>query len=531
MRRLIVLLFAAASGYVSLSQEMLWMRLVSYMTGSRPSVFAHVLGFFLIGIALGALYAERICQRSLADPAKSPLRVVGRMLLVSACFYYISITAVGGLLVRNVLIGTLAVYAVVAIVSLLLGGIFPLLCHSAACWGQSVGLAVSRIYLANIVGSTLGPLLTGFVLMEYLQTDRIILWLSIVTLLLGAAAIILDGGRIGISITAAVAIIAIIFIHPTVYRDLLSNFHAWQRPVSHYTFVKENRHGIIATTSHPSGDILYGGGVYDGMFTTDPVVDANKITRAYMIAGLHPDPQDVIEIGLATASWTRVVADYQPVRQLTVIEINPAYLEVIRKYPQQASVLTDPKVRIEIDDGRRWLKRHPEAKFDVLLQNTSWHWRSEATNLLSEEYFRLCKSHLKKGGVIFCNTTGCWDVVYTAARVFRHVTRFKDSVAASDEPFALTPAQIERNLMKFIVDGKPYFGTDDPRLRQVVRELSTADLTDIGPELRAARDRQCVTDDNMAVEYKQVKLFDKERTWGSVWRRISFGAKSTQPRR
>ncbi len=184
MRRVFVLFFAAASGYISLSQEMLWMRAVSYMTGGEPSVFAHVLGFFLIGVALGALFAEQLCDRYFVRPGTSPVRFVGLMLIISALFYHLSIALTANLLTVSSALGTATMYVVVTIVSFLLGAVFPVLCHYGARAGQSVGLAVSRLYVANIVGSTLGPLLTGFVLMQYLPTDRIILCISAATLVL-----------------------------------------------------------------------------------------------------------------------------------------------------------------------------------------------------------------------------------------------------------------------------------------------------------------------------------------------------------
>ena len=61
MQRWFILFFAAATGYISLSQEMVWMCAVSYMTGGEPTVFVHVLGFFLLGVAGGALYGEQLC--------------------------------------------------------------------------------------------------------------------------------------------------------------------------------------------------------------------------------------------------------------------------------------------------------------------------------------------------------------------------------------------------------------------------------------------------------------------------------------
>ncbi len=310
---------------------------------------------------------------------------------------------------------------------------------------------------------------------------------------------------------------------------MLERFHlAGGTITGQYKYVNENRHGIITVSTSPKGDILWGGGVYDGMFTTDPVLDANGIKRAYMVAALHPNPQTVLEIGLASASWARVLAQYPPVSKITVVEINPGYLDIIKHYPEQATILSDPRITIHIDDGRRWLKRNPSAKFDFMLQNTTWHWRSHATNLLSADYFQLCKSHLNPGGVLYANTTECADVFYTAANVFKHVVRYKNFVAASDSPFTLTPDQIRQNLLKFQVNNHPLFASNDPAMQSVLQELSTADLSDIATSLRRRTDLRVITDDNMAPEYKQTRLYNRDHNWHSLFKRV-FSAQSTPP--
>ena len=43
----------------------------------------------------------------------------------------------------------------------LLGSIFPVLCHFGIRSDTAVGLSLSGIYMANILGSTAGPLITG----------------------------------------------------------------------------------------------------------------------------------------------------------------------------------------------------------------------------------------------------------------------------------------------------------------------------------------------------------------------------------
>jgi spermidine synthase len=284
--------------------------------------------------------------------------------------------------------------------------------------------------------------------------------------------------------------------------------------------VIQNRSGIIAVTEDASGqaDMLYGGGVYDGTFNIDPVMNSNSIRRAYMIAGLHRNPQEVLEIGLASGSWSRVVAAYQPVQKHSIVEINPGYLALMDRYRPQRDLLSDRKVTIHIDDGRRWLNRNPEAKFDLIVQNTTWHWRSQITNLLSEEYLELCKRHLKDGGVMYYNATGSEDVAYTAAKVFRHVVRYKNFVAGSERPFALTAAEIRGNLMKFRFGEKATFASEEPAIRRIVEELCSSDLSDKAEELRRRRGLWKITDDNMATEYKRRAWYAPQRSWGAFFR-------------
>jgi hypothetical protein len=48
-------------------------------------------------------------------------------------------------------------------------------------------------------------------------------------------------------------------------------------------------------------------------------------------------------IGLASGSWAQVVVNLPHVKELTVVEINPGYVEIIRRHPEAAWLLVDPR--------------------------------------------------------------------------------------------------------------------------------------------------------------------------------------------
>jgi spermidine synthase len=93
-------------------------------------------------------------------------------------------------------------------------------------------------------------------------------------------------------------------------------------------------------------------------------------------------------------------------------------LNIIAEYPDVSSLLSNPKVEIVIDDGRRWLSKNRDRRFDFIAMNSSFSWRAMATNLLSVEFLDLVKAHLKDNGVFLYNTTGSPEAERTGAAYF-----------------------------------------------------------------------------------------------------------------
>jgi spermidine synthase/MFS family permease len=533
----LVLALACACGYLALSQEILWFRAISYVTLDRPTDFAYVLGCVLFGIALGAGGSRWLCNQ---DPERT-LGFVGILLAVSALVYGVSLPAFAEALVsfnpsatnnntgREGAMGSLVIgFLIVATSAMLLGAVFPLLCHYAVR-GGAVGQSISWIYFANIVGSTAGPLLTGFILLDIatLQTNAFLL--TLLTAAVAALVLLISQKpalvRRLVLAFLCVGMAAFLVYHDAWFAHLLEKLQYKHRfrPEDEFKYVIQNRSGIIAIEDDPEyGDSIYGGGAYDGRFNLDPVTDGNGITRAYLLAALHPAARDVLVIGMSGGAWVRALTMNPDLKTITVVEINPGYALVMKNYPEIARALDDPRVRLHIDDGRRWLNRHPEARFDMMIMNTVYHWRGQATNLLSDEFLRICQARLKPGGFVYYHSTGSEDVFYTAAQVFKHIGAKGNFVIGSDTRLASPKETRRAQLLKFKVGPVPLFGDKIAlkevetrlagheskvadylmKLPMVVDQLADFDPGDLGDHYRERKDLRHITDNNMATEFR-----------------------------
>lgn len=490
----------AGVGYISLSLEILWFRLLGFLSGSRPDVFGVLLAVYLAGIGWGAWEAERHSQD---DRRARSLTVRALVLAAFGTFLALPLvswtTALAG---KGV--GLALGYAAAGLVAYWCGRTFPTLVQLGTRDDtSSAALPVAWLYFGNIVGAAFGPLVTGFVLLDRFELSTNMLLMAAAALVLAA---VLAGReqlwrdkRIVAGVAAAAA--AAFAVHPPLYSGYLERLQYAETGVPPFRHQRQDRTAIVTVEAGPQ-DVVYGHGIYDGRFNLDPVVNSNGVDRAYMVAALHPRPTRVLEIGLSTGSWTQVLANYEPVQELVVVEIGRSYQSLIALYPVVAGVLAHPKVRLHVDDGRRWMKNHPDEKFDLIVMNTTYPWRANASNLLSREFLQLARSRLRPGGVVYYNSLGYDHVPYTTAHVFPHVTRFSTAVAGSDAPLQVDAAMRRRNLLLFRNEqGQPVFDASDAHRRKL-EQLVAAPLPDLRAPLLARQDLLEITDDNMSTEYK-----------------------------
>jgi len=503
---------SAAAGFISLAYEIVWYRLYSFTSGGAASSFANLLGFYLIGIAYGSFVVRDLCRRKMQNDVRKTLETGAKVVILGSIAGFLVGPAMG-LSVKFVPYELTYYFVVVA--AALLGAAFPILSHAAVGPTQKAGSRISFLYLSNILGAVLGTLLVGFVAMDHWSirtTSSMLLGLGIV--LAVALALLAKPLRFSGILTAAMPVsLALLFLSDPLYSQLYERllFKAKYAEGTKFNEVIENRSGVIAVTQDGT---VFGGGVYDGRFNTDLVHDSNGIFRAFAIAGLHRKPRNVLVIGLSSGSWAQVLINHPEVDKMTIVEINPGYLPLIRQRPTVASLLTNSKVELVIDDGRRWLVSNPDRKFDFILMNATFHWRANVSNLLSIDFLKLVRHHLNPGGIEYYNTTESGEVQATGTAAFPYALRIANFLAVSDSPIAIDRNLWRQILVNYKIDGRPVFDLtkveDQSRLDQV---LHVADRVIPQPQRQGAdtegrtellarwKGYRLITDDNMGTEW------------------------------
>lgn len=502
---------AGLSGFVALGFEIVWFRVFALASADRAPAFALLLATYLAGISAGAYLAEKFTD--LAKPEVA-LRTMAILLLSAGALSPFLPPLVAYFVHHN--IGYLWSAPAFFLVSAMAGCVLPLLCQLSIPPGEQSGRRVSFIYAANIAGSVLGSLGIGFVWLQYSGLRTIAWQLALLAILSGALVLLIMRGRrftqpSWVWDLLACAIVALP-IAWTRYDLLFEKLTFGTRAESSTPFaqVAENRNGVVTVTRD---DAVFGAGVYDGHFCINPTEDVNLTVRAFALMGVHPAPRKMLTIGLASGSWAQILINDPRVSQFDVVEINPGYLQLIPKYPVVSSLLTNSKLRLFVDDGRRWLLAHPDEKYDVIVANSTFHWRDHSTTLLSKEFYQLIRQHLNPGGIYYFNTTESDEAIATALSVFPHSLRIINFIVVSDSRVVLDPIRWPAMLQGFQIDGKPVFDPLNPKIPPVLAAYSAFTATiNKGPTMFALESdeslrnrlgrQRLITDDNMGREWE-----------------------------
>ena len=400
----------ALSGMTALGAEVLWTRHLSLLLGGTVYTFALILGVVLIGIGLGsaagAAAGERFdprnalatCQALLGLAMAAAANALARSLPFWPIDVGLPTTAAAALQ-----LDLFRVAYVVLPAALLWGASFPLALAAAVRTGEEPRRAVGRLYAANTAGAIAGALLTTFVLVVAVgsqRTQQLLIAASV-----GAAILLLVTRRggpqrlpsLGIAAAAAAA-----FVVPTLPPEFVAygRFLPTRGLDANVVYVGEGLTASVAVTAEPNGTLTYHNA---GKTQASTYPQDMRLQRMLgHLATLVPErPRNVLVIGLGAGITAGAVAIDPAVERVVVAELEPLVPHVAAEFfgEHNFDVVTSGKVEIRIDDGRHLLATTAE-RFDAITSDPLDPWVKGAAALYTREFWQLVKSRLNEGGVV-----------------------------------------------------------------------------------------------------------------------------------
>lgn len=440
----------ALSGFVALALEIVWFRMLVQYLAATTYAFTTMLVTVLVGIALGGGLAVVLLRKPydwVAGLARIQL-ATGIAVLVSAIFLGWSYAA--GWRTSG---EWQASAAAILPVSILMGLSFPVALHLAsqrAARASAFDLArqVGRLYALNVVGAIVGALVGGFVLIPFLGTRRSLIAMGAVY---GASALLLawrHPRKTRLLAGVAVATLAFVLLAGKV-PDPFSAAYTRRYGRDMREFWREE--GVQTAVSVHASEFrrsLYLDGLHQANDTPDMVVLHRIIGHLPMV--LHPDPREVLVIGLGGGATAGAVSQY-PGARVQIVELSDSVRKAASFFAHiNYDVLKRPNIRLRVDDGRNFLLLSHET-FDVVTADIIQPVHAGAGNLYSREYFTLVRNALEDDGLALQwigrrPLTQYSLIMRTFLDVFPHATLWLDGnlMVGSTKPLQISEATFAR---------------------------------------------------------------------------------------
>jgi predicted membrane-bound spermidine synthase len=419
---------AGFSGLMVMIYEVSWIRLLSTILGSSTYSFTLMLAAFITGIALGSLIA-----RWLARFGRPYLMFAGAMLLIGVSllltlplyarlpFFFLELQDTVARTPSGYRVYEMVKYLFCLVImippTLASGAALPLATDVAARLKQRVGAPVGQVYAINTLGTILGALLGGLVLLPAIGVRA--------TLEIGIALNIAfglfllyqhQGARQRVLRPAAITCAGVLLLYliaaPSWDKRALasgvfrykefegSGLDAYHRLIEtvEVAFYEEDVNGTVAV-------LLRGG---DATMVVNGKADASthigdRITQTLISAipaMMVPTAREALVVGLGSGQTVGHLLHY-PVERVEVVEISPGVVEASRYFDSiNGRPLDDPRTELVMQDARTYLLTQPDKRYDLILSEPSNPWIAGIGGLFTEEYFLGLRDRLNPGGAM-----------------------------------------------------------------------------------------------------------------------------------
>jgi len=443
------------SGAVSFVYEVLWTRLLGQVLGGSTAAFASMLSSFLLGIALGSAIASRFAKTRAKAAVGFAIAQFGTGVLAWVAFRAADrlpdLAHAVGASPSAPASGAAAAGAMLLPVTLCIGATFPFGVRLLARNANEAASVSGRVYAWNTVGSILGAILAGFLLLPVLGLENtamvgVVTSLSLATL---TAWLALPRRTLlaGLAITS-LAIVAVVGL-PTPVNLLLHSAISGTRTAGELYYLGVGRSATVTVVENFRGWKLLTNGLPESGVDRTEVPDWRINETAWLSllpTAARPETDEMLIIGLGGAQTLGAVAS--SVSAIDVIELEREVVVANRLIPRENSPLDDPRVTLRLGDARGAMNLS-DKHYDAIVSQPSHPWTSGASHLYTREFFELVHSKLEPGGIFIQWIGGAFvdvelfgSLMASMTDVFRYVHVYRPVPTAlvfmaSDEPIDL----------------------------------------------------------------------------------------------
>jgi len=463
----VVLAVFGISGFASLALEVIWFR--SNVLLIRPTVyaFAAMLSTVLAGIAIGSWLIAPLLSRRWNWVAVLAVLEIAAAFTALGSFWTlmrsVDLTAQVGPWMELVMPAYLTPLFVTSFVTifptmLLFGAAFPVGMHLWTLGGPGaadrVAGRIGLFYAVNVVGSILGSLAAGFLLLPLLGARASLVIVCGLVVASGLLVLLVAPGVSRRSALASAGGVAVTFaLVAGATGDPFDVFLAYRFPGQPLLWREEGVQATVSVHDVPSARggrrAMYLDGLHQAS-NIGPMVSAH-LRVGHLPMALHPQARRALVIGLGGGVTAGAVSQYPGVN-VDVVELSPAVVRAAAFFEDVNSGVTSRgNVRIRLDDGRNYLMLTTET-YDVITADIILPIHAGAGNVYSAEYFELARRVLNESGVMLQWVYGSGEDYRLIARtfmgVFPYVTVWDDGslLIGSKRPLQLSRSDFEWKL-------------------------------------------------------------------------------------
>ena len=408
------LIAAFLSGFCLLALEVVWFRFLVLFVFGDSLAFAMMLAVVLAGIALGGLTAG-LWLRRMPDAYRfsAPIALAaGLLCMASYAAFPLILKPLALQNIRTVLDILHLNVPLMFPVSFLSGIFFTLVGAALRNHLASETAATGVLTLANTTGAALGSLAGGFVFLPIVGMERSFFILAV---LYGAIGLLMMWRSLGprrVAYAAATVFLVGLALFPfglmkkTFIPIPVKRWFVPPKAGINYK-IASVREGLTSTIIYLEA-VMLGRPVSYVMFTNSHSMsqssfDARRYMKLFLYwpEAVHPKLKHALLICFGVGNTAKALTDTKSLDSIDVVDISRDVLTMNRViYPNKAhSPLSDPRVRVHIEDGRYFLQTTAE-RFDLITGEPPPPQAAGVVNLYTREYFQLMYNRLSEGGMV-----------------------------------------------------------------------------------------------------------------------------------